>query len=856
MTGNYLIKIGSQGDTGGIDKVTGSLKKADQAADQFIDSIKAGIGIDIGGKIVNSLAAIPGVIQNAISRGIEFNMTMNNAEVGMTNVLGKFLDLDEAAAKRGAAQAMQQLIDLEPKAAGGLEDLVNGFMATGATALGMGLTVEQNIDLVGKFANALANSGKPIQQLGQEMRSILNGQATGDSDIATMLFGSPTAANEAIKQAKEVGNVYELIIEKMGKMGDAGDSAAVRMSTFQSAVSKALGQITAPVFDALIDGVLELTEALKDPTAVEGVRQLGFAVKGLVNNGIALTEWAIKNSDTLALLARGAAGLAIAFAAVKIKNIITGLGSMALGMGKSTLAIKAETTALNENALAQKADADARRSNTGGGPGGGKGGGKWSTSAAGVSAAASSGLVIGTAIQQAMLAYADRIDAKSADRQDIMSRMGKASNPAIEQVKNITSKSEYDAAFESLVAASKEITAIGAEATNPEDKKTASMTQDTIQKALNNLLAYSPEKLNDLKKVDDDRAAGEKAAEATQADDDRQKIIDSANQKRIDSARGRIAGEGIDSATGLAEKGNIAGAQAAFQKLQETYAGLLEATKAKQDGLSGDDLKGNLALQDELQSYVDAVEKARDELPDAIAKADQEAADKKIEGLEQERALIEAQGDLRLAQAEDDGAKRKQIEDEIAAKRLDIENQIGSLQGETDLQREARAVAYNAASIQRENQLANQTGSSTKSGDLFAGGNRRRGLFTSDAFEQNIPLNASALDAYAANRGNAIGSINGQGGLLPPSALPPDIATPGSLAGSPTPGQPGGSGKSGSGEKITTASEALQSAIEDLQDKTVSGLEKATAAVKSAGGKIGGTLSKHTAQIAALEANT
>lgn len=213
-------------------------------------------------------AALAGLVR----RGLDFNRTMNDSEAAIAKVISQFGGLNDEAAKGEAAKAMQQLIELEPKAAGSLKDLVQGFMGTLAASQAAGISVKDNIDLVGRFANAMANADIPTEQLGQEMRSIVTANIGADSSLARILG----ITNDMVKQAMEAGNVYGLLTEKIGKLGTAGDTAGVAFSSLETAIDQAAGALTEGLFEEALSGAKSLTSAIVENEATW--RNLGAAI--------------------------------------------------------------------------------------------------------------------------------------------------------------------------------------------------------------------------------------------------------------------------------------------------------------------------------------------------------------------------------------------------------------------------------------------------------------------------------------------------------------------------------------------------------------------------------------------------
>lgn len=242
------------------------------------DDLRYSLGLDgskFDGVVAKSLSGVQGLgtalaglgatgaFVAILKRGFEFNKVMGDSESAIAQVLAQFKGLDAQAAKGEAAAAMQQLIDLEPKAAGSLQDLVGGFMATLAASQSAGLSVKQNIDLVGRFANAMANAAIPTDQLAQEMRSIVTANIGADSSLAKVLG----ITNEMVTQARDAGSLYDFLASRIGKLGDAGDTAAVAFSSLQSAIDKASGALAKGLFEQALEGSKNLTTALGENQA-------------------------------------------------------------------------------------------------------------------------------------------------------------------------------------------------------------------------------------------------------------------------------------------------------------------------------------------------------------------------------------------------------------------------------------------------------------------------------------------------------------------------------------------------------------------------------------------------------------
>lgn len=242
---------------GDISDLQAKLKQAGSSVKSFGTESRASLsGIDLG-KAFAVTGGIAG-LTSLVKIGFDFNKTMKDGEVAIGNVLKTFKGLSDTGAKSEAARVVQLIAEAEPRAAGGLQELTQGFIASAAAAANAGLNVEENVDLVARFANALSNSGLPLDQLNQEIRSVLTAQISGDSFVGKLLEGKGLN-NERIKQLTQEGTLYGEIVKQLGAMGEAGDTSAVAFSTLESGVKKALGALTSGMFDEAVEGAKTLS---------------------------------------------------------------------------------------------------------------------------------------------------------------------------------------------------------------------------------------------------------------------------------------------------------------------------------------------------------------------------------------------------------------------------------------------------------------------------------------------------------------------------------------------------------------------------------------------------------------------
>lgn len=691
-----LKRTGDEGEKAG-NKTAASLSKADQAAQDFVNSIKMGVGIDIGGKIVNSLAAIPNILSDAVAQGLAFNGTMQNAEIGIANVLAKFQNLDSTAAKNEAAKAMAKIVEIEPKAAGGLQDLVEGFLATVAAAQSAGISVTDNVELVGKFANALANANIPASQLAQEMRSILTGNINADSSLAKVL----QIDNAAINKAKEAGTILQFLEEKIGALGNAGDSPAVAFSSFASAVSSALGKITAPIFDEIVQGAKDLTETLNNPASIEGLKNLGYEAAEFVKTGVKLTEWAINNAGTLALLGRSAGLLATALAAIKLAQLTQGLSNWARSLIVSKAAIDSETRSLGANTIAQTANTAAKKagmlSNLNSKVAGSRA----------VGTAATVGLGAAFIGYEAAMGWTADKNRRTAESDALGTDLQKQGQTNIDLIKNLATQEEKQAAIATIM---KQITALQDRKKDltGEDLEMAERFQSIYEKQLGTIDkisdAYMAQKLSAREAAEEQKRIAEEAEKSAEA-------IRKFSSAQQDRQRARGINDLINSGS---ESLDTSGIVAKLAELQATLADVSKIAYGNAEGVSSVAVEAAQKEHDRLISEVEALAAAKESIEKEAADKKQADADKQkekeLEALQQRLDLEDAIAAKRIATLEGSGkteqqiaAGRLKIEQELLATRQKIEDQRGAVAGETADQTQARKLGYETAGIELEN---------------------------------------------------------------------------------------------------------------------------------------------------------
>lgn len=363
------ILIDTQGNPAGIDLVEKRLSGLESSADSLFETLKMGVGIDIGGRLVSGLAQVPAAFDRAIQRGVQFNAQIETAQLGIAAILrqfdteGRFESFNDAM--RASAEAIELLKQKAKESPATFAELVSAFQGTAGAMAAANIPLERQVDLIVNMSQALSGLGIHSSQILQETRALITGNINANAAAAKIL-GITTAD---VNAAKAQGQLYEFLSGKISAFAEAGARGATTMtaalSNLEDAIDNVLAQVTKPIFEAMTKGTLDLKAALEDPKIVESLRSVGIEISKLVRAGYQLTEWAIENQELLVFLARAATAYGVAITAIKLTDLLTGLGKKAIALTASKTALDAETAALSRNTAAQAANTAARRAGGG-----------------------------------------------------------------------------------------------------------------------------------------------------------------------------------------------------------------------------------------------------------------------------------------------------------------------------------------------------------------------------------------------------------------------------------------------------------------------------------------------------------
>ena len=386
-------------------EVKEKLTEAEHAAEHFISAIKAGVGIDIGHRIVETVSELPAKFQEALKEGIEFNTRMEVATVGLAGAFRaaepeRLLNFGQARVEgeraMDALKAKANELGLDTHA------LMEG-LSINLHALGEGgiRDVQQQIDIITTLNQAAQAKGLQGFQANRDIMDLLNGRAN------RTLFGAELGINDAdVKAAREAGTLYEFLTEKLSAYKEAGQEAANTFAAseqrLKNETEQLYGEIAKPIFAQLKDAYAVLAQEIANPEVADSLRGLGYDIASVVEAGADLAAFAIRHADLLVTLGTGIGLVTFALAAYKTAQIAAIVGARLTSLVAETEATAAETAAVGANTVAVEANTAAKVANAAAGAVGGTAGGVAAGGAVVGGAAAAGGL--GTAVGEAGVA--------------------------------------------------------------------------------------------------------------------------------------------------------------------------------------------------------------------------------------------------------------------------------------------------------------------------------------------------------------------------------------------------------------------------------------------------------------------
>jgi hypothetical protein len=259
--------------------------------------------------LIVSYYMLKGAWDSTIGVGINVNRTIESntqgiaalitANTRMTTSTGQAVTNQQkfAMSQSIAAETMKKIKTAAIDTAGTFEDLIMIFQQATGQTLSMGNSmggsikeiIDNTIQLSKRMANIAGAIGMPLDRVREEVRSLLSGNASTDSLISTMLFGSPSQANQAMEKAKASGKdgVKKLLDEMLAPFDvlEGLMTYDIQFNRMKDAYQSLAATTTKPIFDGLTKSFASVANYLtpqKIDAIANGFEDVGNAVAAIV----------------------------------------------------------------------------------------------------------------------------------------------------------------------------------------------------------------------------------------------------------------------------------------------------------------------------------------------------------------------------------------------------------------------------------------------------------------------------------------------------------------------------------------------------------------------------------------------
>jgi len=276
---NLQVHIKVDGDISLLNKLNETLKSTTQTSDNFaktaekaaksVDKVKENSEslkdtlFDLA-KAAASIYLVKQAYESVVSKGFEYLTFLEQSKIGIASLIAVQLQGVNSTDKWRIAMSLakdviEQLEEANKKTTATLPDLINAFEASITPATRAGITLQQLVTLTQLFAQAAGAMDVPMWNLKQEITSVLMATIDYNSVIAKNLG----ITNEAIKQHKQLGDLYDYLLQKLQTFSLASEDIANSMAGLRSNISDVWDELTSKIVKD--SGMWEVAKsALKD----------------------------------------------------------------------------------------------------------------------------------------------------------------------------------------------------------------------------------------------------------------------------------------------------------------------------------------------------------------------------------------------------------------------------------------------------------------------------------------------------------------------------------------------------------------------------------------------------------------
>lgn len=251
---------------------TDALKRQTEAIDDI--NGKLGTGVNLVKAFFGAWAvreALSGA-RSLVMTGVEFNALMETSKLGIASLVGAFGEITDAQGrvlegteKWNAANALAVGIqgDLRVaalKTSAEYADLLRALQEGLGPAIRAGFDEKQVVKFTQAVTQAAAAIGLPMNQLGQEIRGIFE----GDTNARVSRISAQIYSGKSKEEIDAIRNDFQLLMKEFSVFSRAGEEAA---NTFTGALSNLKDAVTQALGEGTTGATKDLTKLIKDLTA-------------------------------------------------------------------------------------------------------------------------------------------------------------------------------------------------------------------------------------------------------------------------------------------------------------------------------------------------------------------------------------------------------------------------------------------------------------------------------------------------------------------------------------------------------------------------------------------------------------
>lgn len=313
-----------------LGNIEGGLRKINSIGKAYRDTLSStnSAASQLTGTLTRLVGVIGGVelYRRAITSAFQFNDTVQQSRIGLAALIRSFNDFKDAQGQTVSAaeaytlsmkmaeqmQRRLQIAGLETTAT--YEQLLKVLQEGLGPAFKRGFNPDQVVEFVTLMAQAGAALSVPMDQLGQEVRAMLDGTIDQNARIAQAL----NVTAEKIKELAKTGEVFPYLKDRLKEFEIAGRDAAKTFSGAASnlydAVQVALGKGLETSFNQTTSLLLRLQDAIVtiDKTAgtitfneriVAALKRVDDAIVQIFGSTGDLNDWVGRLADAFANVA-------------------------------------------------------------------------------------------------------------------------------------------------------------------------------------------------------------------------------------------------------------------------------------------------------------------------------------------------------------------------------------------------------------------------------------------------------------------------------------------------------------------------------------------------------------------------